>query len=127
LLGAAPFAVINSDVWTDYPLAQLRRIETAGAHLVLIDNPSHHPLGDFHLAAGGRLSEHGEGPQLTFAGLSVLHPAIFGGCEGEVFPLKPLLTAAMAAGTASGEHYRGQWLDVGTPQRLRDAEALARG
>jgi len=32
--------------------------------------------------------------------------------------LAPLLRAAIKRGEVSGEHYTGQWLDIGTPQRL---------
>ncbi len=127
LLGEAPFAVINGDIWTDYPLAELRSLTPAGAHLVLIDNPDHHPRGDFGLE-DGRVTERSEArPAFTFAGISVLHPALFAGCRPGAFPLRPLLSAAVAAGTASGEHYAGAWLDVGTPERLRRADMLARG
>ncbi|MET0377650.1 MAG: N-acetylmuramate alpha-1-phosphate uridylyltransferase MurU [Spongiibacteraceae bacterium] len=130
LLGSAPFAVINSDVWTDYPLQKLRDIppfkeKGQCAFLVMIDNPAHNPRGDFHLSSQGDIAENGEGGALTFAGISVLHPDLFQACSGDIFPLKPLLTRAMTAGLVGGEHYRGQWLDVGTPERLLDAEKLA--
>jgi len=49
LLGAEPFLVINSDIWTDYPFARLPTTLTKLAHLVLVDNPPHHPEGDFAL------------------------------------------------------------------------------
>jgi MurNAc alpha-1-phosphate uridylyltransferase len=118
-----PFAVINSDVWTDYPLQRLRDVRTMRAHLVLIDNPGHHPRGDFALADGGLVAENGT-QTLTFSGISVLHPQLFADCSGDVFPLAPLLRRAMQAGLVTGEHYRGEWLDVGTPERLRQAERL---
>jgi MurNAc alpha-1-phosphate uridylyltransferase len=115
-----PFAVINSDVWTDYPLQRLHDVRTTRAHLVLIDNPAHNPRGDFSLAEGGLVAENGA-PALTFSGISVLHPQLFADCSGDVFPLAPLLRRAMQAGLVTGEHYRGEWLDVGTPERLRQA------
>ena len=126
LLGEAPFLVLNSDIWTDYPLASLRERPLRRAHLVLVDNPDHNPQGDFELAADGAVRSLDAGQGLTFAGLSVLHPALFDGCADGAFPLAPLLRRAMAAGQATGEHYRGQWLDVGTPERLRQADELAR-
>lgn len=116
LLGAAPFLVINADIWTDYPLQNLPQQPQGLAHLVMVDNPPHHPAGDFHLA-GGRLRTGGE-PRLTFSGIGVYHPELFAGLEPGVRPLAPLLQAAMQADRVSGEHYRGRWLDVGTPQRL---------
>lgn len=126
LLGDAPFLVLNSDIWTDYPFERLREQPVRQAHLVLVDNPDHNSRGDFELAADGAVRPLGAGTGLTFAGLSVLHPALFDGCADGAFPLPPLLRRAMAVGLASGEHYRGQWLDVGTPERLRQADELAR-
>lgn len=62
---------------------------------------------------------------MTWTGLRVLHPDLFAGCSDGVFSIVPLLRAAMAEGLVSGEHYRGQWLDVGTPERLQQAERIA--
>jgi MurNAc alpha-1-phosphate uridylyltransferase len=126
LLGAEPFLVLNSDIWTDYPLAQLRQRRPSAAHLVLVDNPEHQPNGDFVLAGDGAVTVAEGRRALTFSGLYVLHPALFEGCTGGAFPVVPLLKRAMATGQVSGEHYRGQWLDVGTPERLRQADELAR-
>ncbi len=125
LLGDAPFLIISSDIWIDHPLSPLRERAIDLAHLVLVDNPPHHPGGDFALAADGRVTEAGEERRLTYSGLAVLHPRLFDGCEPGVFPLRPLLAKAMAAGAVSGERHGGQWLDVGTPERLREAERLA--
>lgn len=124
LLGEQPFALINGDVWTDYDLARLRAPLQGLAHLVLVDNPGHHGRGDFSLQ-GGQVSDGDQAPgTLTFSGLSVLHPALFEGCQAGAFKLAPLLRQAMAGGQVSGEHYRGQWVDVGTVERLAEAERL---
>lgn len=116
LLGDAPFVVVNGDVWTDYSFARLSA-PAALAHLVLVDNPPHHPAGDFVLLPDGRVSD-ADGPRLTFSGIGVYRPELFAACRPGKFPLAPLLRAAMAAGQVSGEHYRGGWVDVGTPERL---------
>jgi MurNAc alpha-1-phosphate uridylyltransferase len=116
LLGPAPFIVVNGDIWTDFDLARLRLAVGDLAHLVMVDNPAHHPAGDFALA-GGRIRAEG-GPKLTFSGIGAYHPALFDGCAPGRFPLAPLLRAAMAAGRVSGEHHTGRWIDVGTPERL---------
>lgn len=122
LLGNDPFVVINGDIWTDYPFAQLRRPLTGLAHLVLVDNPPHNPRGDFHLVAeSGNVASDGE-PRLTFSGVGLYHRALFQDCQDGPFPLAPLLRAAMTAGKVSGEHYRGHWIDVGTPQRLNELD-----
>jgi N-acetyl-alpha-D-muramate 1-phosphate uridylyltransferase len=122
LLGDGPFLVVNGDVWTDLDLARLRLAEGRLAHLVLVDNPEHHPRGDFPLADGLVFAE-GE-PRLTFSGIGVYSPALFEGCRDGAFPLAPLLRAGMARGLVSGEHHRGRWLDIGTPARLQALDQL---
>lgn len=117
LLGPEPFLVINGDVWSDYPLARLPRVPVGLAHLVLVANPPQHAQGDFFLAENGMVTEQGE-PKLTFSGISVLRPELFAGCTAGRFPLGPLLRQAMATGQVSGEFYRGDWRDIGTPERL---------
>lgn len=117
LLGNAPFAVINSDVWTDYPFVYLKQSFAGLAHLVLVDNPSHHPNGDFQLTVEGQVCTNGMAT-LTFSGIGVYHPDLFATCTASKFPLAPLLCDAMARGLVTGEHYRGDWVDVGTPERL---------
>ncbi|HEY5717456.1 MAG TPA: nucleotidyltransferase family protein [Motiliproteus sp.] len=122
----APFVVVNGDIWCDLDLAQLpQSLEGDCAHLVLVDNPVHHPAGDFLLAPGGRVScaADGEGQRLTFSGLSLLSPRLFDGQRGGAFPLAPLLRAAMARHAVSGQYHGGQWIDVGTPARLQQLDA----
>lgn len=120
LLDGRPFMVINADIWCDIDPAHLTLGPGDLAHLVMVDNPPHHPRGDFHLV-GGRLHAQGE-PRLTFSGVGIYHPALFDTCTPGAFPLAPLLRAAMHAGRVSGERHGGQWVDVGTPQRLAEIE-----
>jgi MurNAc alpha-1-phosphate uridylyltransferase len=122
-LGDAPFAVVNADVFTDFDLCRLRAcaedmLRTGDlAHLVLVDNPPHHPQGDFALREDRVLSE-GEA-RLTFSGIGVYSPQLFSGiAPGTRAALAPLLRAAMARGQVGGEHFRGAWDDIGTPARL---------
>jgi MurNAc alpha-1-phosphate uridylyltransferase len=126
LLGPEPFLVLNGDVWTDYPLGQLRELRPRRGHLVMVDNPGHLTHGDFFRRADGVLSEGGSGAKLTYSGIAVLHPDLFAGCEPGIFPLRPLFVQAMREGLLTSEYYAGQWLDVGTPERLREADELAR-
>lgn len=122
LLGDKPFLIVNADVWTDFPYARLREHglqADALAHLVLAPNPPQHPLGDFLLGNDGRVAEKpAEACGLTYTGIAALSPQLFAGCEAGVFPLKPLLLAAMAQGRVQGERYDGDWDDIGTPERL---------
>jgi len=130
LLGDAPFIAVNGDVWCDFDFARLPSAPGGDAHLVLVDNPDHHPAGDFALGDDGRLHADGE-PRLTFAGIGVYRPSLLDGWREVIgdapgaaaspprFKLAPLLRAAMVRGAVGGEHHRGRWTDVGTPQRLR--------
>lgn len=122
LLGEQPFVVINGDIFCDYPLARLRSALGANdlAHLVLVDNPEHHPHGDFSLQQG-RAQLDGSSCY-TFAGIGVYQPQLFAGLGETAAPLAPLLRAAMGQGRVSAEHYRGIWTDVGTPTRLAQLE-----
>nr|WP_297460689.1 nucleotidyltransferase family protein [uncultured Halomonas sp.] len=125
LLGEAPFLLINGDVWCELEPAWLAPLGRDLARLVMVDNPAHHPAGDFHLDDVGRV--HGEGqPMLTFAGVSLIDPALVAGEPPGAFKLAPLLRGAMAAGRVAGAHHRGHWVDVGTPARLRELDARLR-
>jgi MurNAc alpha-1-phosphate uridylyltransferase len=126
LLGDAPFVAVNGDIWTDYDFARLPREPRGDAHLVLVDNPEHHPQGDFGLDPDGIVDTAGA-TKLTFSGIGVYAPRFLEGWRDTVsgdpgmpprFKLAPLLRAAMARAVVSGEHHSGRWTDVGTPERL---------
>jgi MurNAc alpha-1-phosphate uridylyltransferase len=116
LLGDAPFLVVNADIWTDFPYAGLPEEIDELAHLVMVDNPAHNAGGDFSLSAG-RLSQRGPA-MLTYGGIGIYRPDLFADCNPGAFPLAPLLRRAIDAEQVSGEHYRGKWFDIGTPERL---------
>lgn len=116
LLGDLPFLVVNADIWCDVDYATLGLGEGDLAELVLVNNPPHNPQGDFALS-GARVARDGDS-RLTFSGIGVYHPQLFDDCSPGAFPLAPLLREAMDAGRVSGTHHRGQWSDIGTPQRL---------
>lgn len=124
LLGDEPFIVVNGDIWTDYDFCSLPGEPEGQAHLVLVSNPSHHPEGDFCLQ-GDYVREGGE-DKYTYSGIGVYRPSLFTGIEMTSFPLAPLLRSAMRAELLSGELYRGEWLDIGTPERLEIANKKAK-
>ena len=142
LLGDEPFAVINGDVFCDYDFSRLPAIAASllangdDAHLVMVDNPEQHPNGDF-LLQHDRLIDSALSPQssalstqhsvLTFSGIGVYRPGLFAHiARGSVAPLGPLLRERIALGRVGGEHYRGWWVDVGTPQRLAELDSRLR-
>jgi MurNAc alpha-1-phosphate uridylyltransferase len=124
LLGSKPFLVVNGDIWCDLDYARLEISPFDLAQIVLVDNPAHHPNGDFALI-GDRVQSTGE-PRLTFAGIGLYRPALFEGCRPGAFALAPLLRGAMDAGRCAGLHHRGVWLDIGTPDRLQQLDGMLR-
>lgn len=119
LLGSSPFWLVNGDIWCDFDFGRPCPLAPGDlAHLVLVDNPGHNPGGDFTLA-GGRVGNDTAGRH-TFAGISVIDPALVAGQAGGRFPLAPLLRSAARAGRVSGELHGGYWTDVGTPDRLAE-------
>ena len=127
LLGEEPFVVVNGDIFTDYDFSALRRPFSEKAHLVLVNNPAHHPAGDFRLADGRVTDATVDDASLTYSGIAVLSPALFAGCQPGAFKLAPLLKAAMAGRQVTGEHFTGRWVDVGTHERLAEVESLLQG
>jgi MurNAc alpha-1-phosphate uridylyltransferase len=127
LLGPDPFLVVNGDIFCDWDFNRARAIAPAGAHLVMAANPAHHHGGDFGLA-DGRLVYAAQAEQtLTYAGLGVFSPDFFASVPpGTALKLRPLLDAAIAAGTVTGEQHHGIWVDIGTPERLAELDRQLR-
>jgi N-acetyl-alpha-D-muramate 1-phosphate uridylyltransferase len=139
LLGPAPFLVVNGDVWCDIDFARFAARGIVGitkgahVHLAMIDNPPHHPEGDFNFmppvvpSSIGQLSAQPStlpGTRLTFSGIGVYRSEFFNGITpGEKAKLAPLLQAAIAGKHATAEHFTGRWIDVGTPARLAELDA----
>lgn len=130
LLGEEPFAVVNGDVYCDYDFSYLPQCAAAlvnsedRAHLVLVDNPEHNLKGDFGLQ-GARITD--TTPKFTFSGIGLYKPQLFADIQrGTKAPLAPLLREQIANGKVRGEHHRGVWIDVGTPQRLHELDLQLR-
>jgi len=123
LLGKQAFLVINADIIYDYPLSKLRNTTIDQAHLVLIDNPPHHRLGDFGLNSNGLLSVV-SADKLTFSGIGIYQPSLFAGIPAGPMKLRPILDQAIQNKQISGEKFSGLWFDIGTPQRLQEISAL---
>lgn len=119
LLGDAPFLAVNADIVCDFPLRELREVNPDLAHLVMIDNPPHHPEGDFALAGSGLLAAHGE-TKLTFSGIGVYRPELFEGVPVAPLKLRPVLDRAIRNQRIGGQKHSGLWLDIGTPDRLAE-------
>ena len=116
------FLLVNGDVLADIDYAELLRRDLSDAslaHLLLVDNPPHNPSGDFALG-DNRLETQGD-DRLTYAGIGLFQRALFADLPTGRRALGPVLREAIDAGQVSGEHHRGDWLDVGTKERLAEA------
>ncbi|HEY8608797.1 MAG TPA: nucleotidyltransferase family protein [Noviherbaspirillum sp.] len=111
-------ALQDNDVWGNPHAPDKRDV----AWLYLVRNPAHNPLGDFALNSYSVANE-GD-PRHTFSGIGVYRPEIFDAITaGTPAKLAPILREYAARGQVGGELYRGDWTDVGTPERLAQLNA----
>ncbi len=105
------FLVVNGDIWTDFSYNSNFKLEKEVlAHLILIDNPTHNPKGDFLLTNSQK--------RYTFSGIGYYSKKMFKNLNYGKQPLAPLLFKAVENEQLSTEYYAGEWYDIGTPQRL---------
>jgi N-acetyl-alpha-D-muramate 1-phosphate uridylyltransferase len=126
LLGSGPFLVVNGDTWSDIDYGHFALEDGAHGRIVLVPNPTHHTRGDFGLE--GEVVVDREVDRFTYSGVGVYRPEFFAGCSPGRFPMLPLLKRAISSRLLRGELHRGEWCDVGTPERLAtlDADVRAR-
>jgi len=121
LLGDKPFLVVNGDIWSDFDFSTLPPLnENTQAHLVLVDNPTHNPEGDFSLQQG-LIKNTGE-TMYTFSGIGIYHPDFFSTQKKGISPLAPIIREKCEKDLISGQHHTGRWTDVGTLERLQQLE-----
>lgn len=123
LLGDEAFLVVNGDIFTNVDFKNCKteavsmKPASRLAHLLLVNNPEHNAAGDFALSQ--RLVSSDGPHKLTFSGVGIYHPALFAQVEkGMPAKLAPILRKAMLQQQVSGEHFQGEWHDIGTPERL---------
>ncbi len=124
LLGSESFLVVNGDVWCDWDFRRAHALAGRLAHLVFVANPPQHAGGDFCLDGETvHYASSGIGSTRTYAGTGVFSPDFFATVPtGAIMKLRPLLDAAIANGSVTGEHHAGRWVDVGTPGRLAELD-----
>lgn len=126
MLGVEPFAVVSGDIYTDYDFRQLREFDIRKkAHLVMVDNPEHHADGDFSIAASGLLKL--DGSSLTWGSIGVFTAGFFDSVKPGRWSLRQLFDISIPRGEITGEHYKGFWTDVGTPERLNELRDTVQG
>jgi len=116
LLGDDPFLLINGDIFTDFPLAELAEIpDWADVHLLVTPTPAYREHGDFEFSEG-RISSRGE--SFVYCGIAIIRPALFEGSTRSAFSLRELYFQAIAKGTISAQIWSGYWIDIGTAEQL---------
>jgi len=122
--------VYAPDFWFSAKTYESFRTTPQLAHLWLVPNPNHNPLGDFWLSTSGLALNSAQNPgqqPFTFSTIALYKRAFFqanwcpipiGNPDGVKAPLAAMLRAAMDQGLVSATLYDGLWVDVGTPERL---------
>jgi N-acetyl-alpha-D-muramate 1-phosphate uridylyltransferase len=132
--------VYAPDFVFDAQMAQAFAASNDLAHVWLVPNPAHNPLGDFGWVPDAPDRTTGRAvnlpradvsrdlrPRFTYSTIALLKADLFraplceiaaGNPQGVAAPLAPLLRAAMDAGRCGASLYTGRWTDVGTPERL---------
>jgi len=121
LLGDKPFLVLNADIWCNHSLSFVNLSRDKLVHLVLVDNPTHNPNGDFAYEFG-RVYNTGKN-HLTFSGMGIYDPRLFKDYTARKLALAPILRNAIDKELVSAEYFTGKWFDIGTQDRLVEAES----
>jgi len=122
-LGAdEPFWVVSGDVFAPgfefvAPALEAGRL----ARLWLVPNPTHHAQGDFGIDATSGLAVRDE-PRFTWSSIGLFSARFASTLLSDVAiggraPLRPYLEAAIDARALGAMLWRGEWTDVGTPDR----------
>ena len=121
LLGKKPFLVVNGDIWCDFDFSTLPELNNSTqAHLVLVNNPDHNKKGDFALQDG--LIKNTGKPMYTFSGIGIYSASFFAEQQPGPLPLAPIIRNKCETGLVSGQHYNGEWTDIGSIERLQALE-----
>lgn len=133
-IGRRPFYLLNSDsIWRDgrgsalYRLADAFDTELMDALLLLVPlarGMGYAGKGDFVRAADGRLRRRGETDRdaLVYMGVALIHPRLFAGAPQGAFSLNVLFDKAISEGRLHGLVHEGDWMHVGSPAALKQAE-----
>jgi N-acetyl-alpha-D-muramate 1-phosphate uridylyltransferase len=135
LFDTQPFYICNTDAfWIEGPVSNIARLADAWdpQHMdaLLLVAPTQTSVGvdwqgDFHLASDGRLAKRAEGEvaDYVYSGVGIIKPQLFEKETQDVFRLAPFFFEAAQKGRLFGCALNGQWLHVGTPAAIDEAEA----
>lgn len=121
LIKSDTFLVVNGDVLCDYKFNINFKLFDDLAHLILVENPKHNMSGDFGIKEGKATNESRE--KYTFSGIGYYKKELFTDLEPKKAPLAPLLRERIERKRVGASLHLGRWHDVGTIERLREAEA----
>lgn len=138
-LGDQPFLCVNSDnLWLDGPIDAVRQLgalwddEKMDALLLLVPLAranGHRGAGDFHLDPHGKITQRRKPGRLApfvYTGVQILSPRVIRDWPEGPFSTNLFWTRAMESGRLFGTVHEGLWLEVGSPEGVKDAEeALA--
>lgn len=119
------FICVNADVWTDFDYSVLLEnfnLNPKSNTLVLVKNPSHNLDGDFSFNKVSRKIENKDklNTTFTFSGIGLYNKRDFEHLKIEKSPLAPLLRQWINENKLDGLVYSGIWIDIGTPDRLKE-------
>lgn len=135
LLGDKPFFHLNSDsLWVEGEASNLAAMARAWMpqrmDMLLMLADSAHSMGydgagDFHVAATGQLARRkpGEVVPHIYAGVAIIKPELLAAAPQGRWSLNLLFDKLIAAGRLRGHVMQGEWLHVGTPEAIPQAEA----
>jgi len=137
LIGSGPFFCANTDaIFTGPPTGTACEILRSTWHddmlALLLLVPLKSTLGfdgngDFHLDADGHLTKSvGEPAPFAFTGLQILHPGLLDDMPPGAFSTRLIWQKAERTGQLYGAVFGGNWLHVGTPESVADAEQVLR-
>ena len=119
-----PFIVLNADVLCDFNYANFNLPQRSDLQLLLTPNPSYRQHGDFDLRRGRlcQTTDDNSPLPLTYTGIGCFRHRAFANYDGGRFALIAVIEQAIAKQRASGVINHGMWMDVGTSQRLAQAQ-----
>ncbi|MEM7304334.1 MAG: N-acetylmuramate alpha-1-phosphate uridylyltransferase MurU [Pseudomonadota bacterium] len=123
LLGEQTFLAISADIYCEIPFNKDFQLNHSRMHLVMVDNPTHHPQGDFTASS---LGIAGDEHRYTYSGIAYIEPALFRH-EKRTYPLVETIHECIDQKNISAEVFHGAWFDVGTATRLHAANKYALG
>jgi MurNAc alpha-1-phosphate uridylyltransferase len=134
LLGDEPFITFNSDsLWIEGNEPNLKRLVKAWdperMDILMLVAPLSTSIGfegrgDFHMEESGRLRRRGtdDSAPFAYAGVAIVKPELVHGTPDGAFSANAFYDRAIAKERLYGLCMEGQWLHVGEPQAIGEAE-----